>query len=253
MPRPDPISISPVLGMPLVSAGDDLAALIAAALDRNRMDLAPGDVLVVAHKVVSKAEGRTVDLAAVRPGREARRVADVVGKDPHLVEIVLAESRRVVRAAPGVLVVETHHGFICANAGVDLSNAPSGTAVCLPQDPDASARRLRRGIGRATGVAPAVVVADSHGRPWRLGTVGLAIGAAGIGAVDDLRGTLDLYGRRLKATEVGRIDAVAAAATLVMGEADEGVPAALVRGARFSPTAGGARDALRDPERDLFR
>jgi coenzyme F420-0:L-glutamate ligase/coenzyme F420-1:gamma-L-glutamate ligase len=241
-------------GLPLVASGDDLAGCLARGLRRASLSPEHGDVLVVAQKVVSKAEGREVALHAVAPGREAVRLAAIVRKDARLVEVVLQESVRVVRAAPGVLLVETHHGFVCANAGVDHSNTPPGTVLRLPVDPDASAARLRDALGRVFGTSPAVIIADSHGRAWRLGTVGVAIGAAGVDALWDLRGRLDLYGRALEATVTGRVDELAAAATLVMGEAAEGIPAALIRGVRFSTDHTEGVATLRRPAaQDLFR
>lgn len=246
--------IIPLAGLPMVGSGADLGALLVDALRRSNLTIETGDVLVVAQKVVSKAEGREILINDVTPGPEALRIAAATGKEPRLVEVVLAESRRIVRAAPGVLVVETHHGFVCANAGVDHSNTPPGTLLRLPLDPDASAAALRIAVGTAMRTLPAVIVSDSHGRAWRLGTVGVAIGAAGLDALWDLRGQPDLYGRMLEATVTARGDELATAATLVMGEADEGTPAALVRGARFSTGAAAGAAALRRPaERDLFR
>jgi coenzyme F420-0:L-glutamate ligase/coenzyme F420-1:gamma-L-glutamate ligase len=237
-----------------VQPGDDLGALLVAGLQALGLDPRSEDVLVVAQKVVSKAEGREIALDSVTAGAAAEELAARVGKDPRLVEIVMGESRRVVRAAPGVLVVETNHGFVCANAGVDHSNTPAGTVLRLPVDPDASAAGLREAIEAATGARPAVVIADSHGRAWRLGTVGVAIGAAGVDPLWDLRGERDLYGRELEATVTGRIDELAAAATMAMGEAAEGTPAALVRGAVFSrKRPDGAAALRRPPDQDLFR
>jgi coenzyme F420-0:L-glutamate ligase/coenzyme F420-1:gamma-L-glutamate ligase len=249
------LCIRPLTGLPAVEAGDDLAALLLGALRRAGLTLADGDVLVVAQKVVSKAEGRFVDLATVVASPEAARLAGVTGKDPRLVQVILDQSRAVLRAAPGVLIVETRHGFVCANAGVDQSNVGRGPGwvTLLPADPDASARRLRAALERATGARLAVVVNDSHGRPWRQGVLGLAIGAAGLAAVDDLRGRLDLFGRPLTATTVGVVDALAAAAGLVMGQADEGVPAVLVRGAQVPPGDEGAVAVQRPRAEDLFR
>jgi coenzyme F420-0:L-glutamate ligase/coenzyme F420-1:gamma-L-glutamate ligase len=238
-----------------VEPGDPLPALLGAALARLPTPTAPGDVLVVAQKVVSIAAGRLVDLRSVRPGAAAERVAAQVGKDPRLVEVILGESRRVVRAAPGVLIVETRSGLVCANAGVDHSNVPGDdTVALLPAEPDAAAAALHAALAADLGFPLPVLISDSHGRPWRLGTVGVAIGAAGVRPVDDLRGTTDLYGRALQTTTVGRIDALAAAATLVMGEGAEGTPAVRIRGARWTRggTAGAAQ-AQREPYADLFR
>jgi coenzyme F420-0:L-glutamate ligase/coenzyme F420-1:gamma-L-glutamate ligase len=241
--------------LPEVRPGDDLAALIAAACPP---DLADGDVLVVASKAVSKAEGRVVELASVTPGQEALRLAEQApgGRDPRLVQLVLDEAAEVVRAERGVLIVETHHGFVCANAGIDLSNVPGeDAALLLPQDPDASARALRAGLEAARGVRPAVLVTDSFGRAWRMGQVDVAIGAAGLVTVDDWRGRSDAHGRELRATVAAVGDAVAGAADLARSK-DASEPVVLVRGlARFvTPGDGpGAAELRRPRPDDLFR
>jgi coenzyme F420-0:L-glutamate ligase/coenzyme F420-1:gamma-L-glutamate ligase len=234
-----------------VVPGADLGALLAR---ESPPDLAAGDVLAVAHKAVSKAEGRVVRLAGVGPGARARALAAEHGKDPRLVELVLAETAELVRADRGVLVCRTHHGLVCANAGVDVSNAPAGEAVLLPRDPDASARRLRARVVELRGVRPAVVVSDSFGRAWRLGQTDVAIGAAGLFPLDDWRGRRDAHGRELRATAIAVADAVAAAADLARRK-DAGEPAVLVRGLeRFViPDDGPGAAALRRPRaEDLF-
>jgi coenzyme F420-0:L-glutamate ligase / coenzyme F420-1:gamma-L-glutamate ligase len=241
--------------LPEVRPGDDLAALIAAACPA---DLGGGDVLVVASKAVSKAEGRVVELAGVSAGEEARRIAADApgGKDPRLVQLVLDEAAEVLRAERGVLIVETRHGFVCANAGIDVSNLPGDdVALLLPEDPDASARALRDGIETACGVRPAVVITDSFGRAWRMGQVDVAIGAAGLLVVDDWRGRSDAHGRELRATVAAVGDAVASMADLARSK-DAGEPAVLLRGlARYvTPEDGPGAAALRRPRRDdLFR
>ena len=244
-------------GLPLIRAGDDLVALIAAALKRNGAALRAKDVLVVAQKIVSKAENRVVDLATIEPSAEARALAADVDKDPRLVEVILSESARVVRARRGVLIVEHRLGFIMANAGVDQSNvAPkdgSAHVLLLPENPDRSAEALRRGLAKATGIDIAVVINDSFGRPWRLGTVGVAIGVAGLPALVDLRGRPDLFGRKLEVSVIGFADEVAAAASLVMGQADEALPAALIRGLSWSASESRAASIVRSPNEDLFR
>jgi len=245
------IRLLPIRGVPLVGEGDDLAALLFEAARASGASLAAG-VLVVCQKVVSKAEGRLVRLAEVEPSDEARRIAREDGKDPRHVELVLRESTRVVRRGHGVLICETRHGFVCANAGVDLSNAPAaGVAVLLPLDPDASARALREAL-RARGAGPlAVIVSDTFGRPWREGLVDVAIGCAGIAPIDDLRGQPDLTGRELQVTANATADQLAAAAGLLMRKAS-GVPAVWIEG--VSPEGDGAlRETLRDPASDLFR
>jgi coenzyme F420-0:L-glutamate ligase/coenzyme F420-1:gamma-L-glutamate ligase len=217
-----------------------------------REDIAPGDVLVVAHKVVSKAEGRVVDLAAVVPGPAARRLAEETGKDPALCELILAESRRIVRRRGGTLIVETHHGFVCANAGIDSSNVASGSVVLLPRDPDASARRLQAPLARAAGGRVGVVVCDTHGRAFRRGLVNVAIGVAGFEAVADHRGGRDREGRVLVATEQAVADELAAASGLLMPK-DGGTPAVLFSGVATTPAPGRAGALVREPEHDLFR
>ena len=244
-------------GLPLISPGDDLVELIASALKRQDVAPRPGDVLVVAQKIVSKAEGRVVDLATIEPSAKARALAADVDKDPRLVEVILSESVRVVRARRGVLIVEHRLGFIMANAGVDQSNvAPADgppRALLLPRDPDRSAEALRRGLATLTGIDLAVVINDSFGRPWRQGTVGVAIGAAGLPGLIDLRGRPDLFGRTLEVSVVGFADEVAAAASLLMGQADEALPAVLVRGLRWSAPQSTAASLIRPPHEDLFR
>ena len=244
-------------GFPQVVAGDDLAELTAAVIRRCELHLEPTDLLVFAQKVVSKAEGRRVDLTTVTPSRQALELAQTVQKDPRLVELVLSESRRVVRAARDVLIVEHRLGLIMANAGVDQSNvadpAEGEFALLLPEDPDASAARLRTRLGELTGCEPGVVISDSFGRPWRVGTVGVAIGCAGVAATLDLRGSSDLFGRPLRVTVVGHADELAAAASLLMGQTGEAQPVILIRGlARHEPHQPAAA-LLRPPEQDLFR
>lgn len=245
------LALEPVAGLPAVAEGDDLAALVHAAAERAGIALA-GGVLAVCQKVVSKAEGRVVPLAGVAPSDEARRIAAEEGKDPRHVELVLRESRRIVRRGHGVLVTETHHGFVCANAGVDLSNAPGpGAAVLLPEDPDASARRLRAGLLERGAGPLAVLVTDTFGRPWREGLVDVAIGCAGLAPLRDLRGTPDLAGRTLQVTTQAPADALAAAAGLLMVKG-AGLPAVWARGIALEGD-GPIRDTLRDPATDLFR
>lgn len=244
-------------GLPEVAAGDDLGALIVTAAERTGAAIADDDVLVVSQKVVSKAEGRTRRLSDVRPSERARELAAELEKDPRMVELVLAESRRVVRAERGVLIVETHGGWVCANAGIDASNVPGAdTVALLPEDADASARGLRAGVASACGRRPAVVVADSFGRPWRVGQAEVAIGCAGLAALDDWRGRADAHGRELTATAVAVADELAAAADLARDKAS-GSPAVLVRGAgdwRTEDDGPGAAPALqRDAGEDLFR
>jgi coenzyme F420-0:L-glutamate ligase / coenzyme F420-1:gamma-L-glutamate ligase len=247
------IQVQALTGIGDIRAGDDLAAVFAAAITGP---LAATDVLVVAQKAVSKAEGRLVRLAAITPSPQAEELARATGKDPRLVQLILDESVAVVRTAPGVLIVRHRLGLVMANAGIDQSNLEAGdgeSALLLPLDPNASAARLREGLGARLGAAPAVVVSDSFGRPWRIGTVNIAIGAAGLPSLVDLRGRPDRSGRLLKATEIAFADAVAAAAGLVMGEAAEGRPAVLVRGLDWSAPERDATALIRPVEQDLFR
>ena len=260
---PGEIRIRGISGVPRVRAGDDLGALLAEAIARSDETLRDGDVVVVAQKIVSKAEGRIVRLADVVPSARAIELAARVDKDARAVEVILGESVEVLRAVPGVLIVETRHGIILANAGADMSNiehdAEDDHLLLLPEDPDTSADRLRAGLEAGSGEARiGVIVADSVGRAWREGTVGLAIGVSGVPARLDRRGEPDLFGRALHVTEVGIADSIASAASIVMGEGAEGRPAALVRGLSFedrseAERAGRAGQLVRPRERDLFR
>jgi coenzyme F420-0:L-glutamate ligase / coenzyme F420-1:gamma-L-glutamate ligase len=244
-------------GFPLVRRGDDLVELIAQALTRNDVTPQARDVLVIAQKIVSKAEGRMVDLATVEPSAKAHTLAAEVDKDPRLVELILSESVRVVRARRNVLIVEHRLGFIMANAGVDQSNVgPSdgaSRALLLPENPDRSAELLSRGLAAAIGINLAVVINDSFGRAWRQGTAGVAIGVSGLPGLIDLRGRPDLFGRTLEASIIGFADEVAAAASLVMGQADEATPVVLMRGLRWSAPAATAASIIRSANEDLFR
>ena len=244
------MTLAALPGVPEVRPGDDLAALLAAAAERLDGGLRAGDVLAVAHKVVSKSEGRTVRLAHVTPGAEARRLADEHGKDPRLVQVVLGESAELVRADRGRLIARTRHGFVCANAGVDASNAgASDTLILLPEDPDASARRLRAALGCA------VVVTDSFGRPWRMGQCEVAIGSAGLAPVEDWRGRADADGRELAVTAIAIADEAAAAADLARGK-DTREPAIRIRGLErhvMGADGPGAAALVRSLEDDLFR
>ena len=244
-------------GLPLIEPGDNLVELMASALKRNGVAPSAGDVLVVAQKIVSKAEGRIVDLATIEPSAKAIALAAEVYKDARLVEVILSESVRIVRARRGVLIVEHRLGFIMANAGVDQSNVAPGDGrqrvLLLPENPDQSAQTLRRDLTARTGIDVAVVINDSFGRPWRQGTASVAIGVAGLPALVDLRGRPDLFGRRLEVSVVGFADEVAAAASLLMGQADEALPVVLIRGLRWSAPESTAAVILRPASEDLFR
>jgi coenzyme F420-0:L-glutamate ligase/coenzyme F420-1:gamma-L-glutamate ligase len=239
-------------GLPEVSRGADLAALVVQAAARQGVRFERGDILVLAQKIVSKAEGRTVELASVKPSALAREWAPRLAQDVRVIEVVLRESRRVLRMTERVLIVETRHGFVCANAGVDRSNVPGERVTLLPADPDASARRLAAGLRRRTSVTVPVIVSDTFGRPWRLGLVNVAIGASGLRVLEDLRGSRDALGHRLRATILAVGDELAAAAGLLMGKKD-GVPAVIVRGFRYRPAHETAQKLLRPAAEDMFR
>ena len=256
VPSPAELRFAAVPGLPLIEAGDDLAGLLVEALDRAGLGPAQGDVLCIAQKVVSKAEGRAVPLAAVRPGAEAIRLAEETGKDPRLAQLVLDESSEVLRKRPGILIVRHRLGFVCANAGIDQSNIgheDGERALLLPEDPDRSAAGLRARLQALTGKCLGLIVTDSHNRPWRLGTLGMAIGAAGLKVLDDRRGERDLYGRALRVTMSNRADALAAGAALLMGETTERMPAVLIRGLAPESSADHARLIDRPLAQDLFR
>ena len=250
------ITLVAVPGIPHVHAGDDVAALLLDALGRAGLALQDGDVIAIAQKIVSKAEGRQVRLADVTPSARAVELAGQVGKDARLMELILRESVEVSRLRPGVIIVRHRLGFTSANAGIDRSNVGPGgeeRVLLLPVDPDASAHRIRDLFIAERGATVGVVITDSHGRPFRLGTVGVAIGVAGLPALWDRRGETDRYGYRLQHTDVGVADEIAAAAGLLMGQAAEGQPAVLLRGLRLPVVDGRASDLLRPKEMDLYR
>lgn len=245
-----------VLGIdniPEARAGDDVAALIATGLQSDGLTLEAGDIVVVTHKLVSKAEDRQIDLRTIEPSELARQFAGRHGKDPRQVEVVLRESARIVRMDRGLIIAETHHGFICANAGVDASNAAGKEIVTLlPLDPDASAERIRRGLSERFNVEIAVIITDSFGRPWRQGIINVAVGVAGMAPLLDYRGQIDEHGYELSATVLAVADEIASSAELVMGKLDRR-PVAIVRGYPYQPGAGAAKDIIIAAERDLFR
>jgi coenzyme F420-0:L-glutamate ligase / coenzyme F420-1:gamma-L-glutamate ligase len=249
-------SVLPITGLPEIVAGDDLGALLTARLADAESGLRSGDILVVTQKIVSKAEGRTVDLAGLVPSPEAQALATEVNKDPALVELVLRESSAVVRKAPNVLITRHHLGHVMANAGIDASNIGSGNAgnvLLLPLDPDASATRIADAAEARFGFRPGVVISDSFGRPWRMGTVNVAIGIAAMPAIVDQRGQPDRDGRVMQMTMIAVGDAIAAAAGLVMGESDEGIPAVIIRGLRLPGEPQTSRAIVRPVDEDLFR
>jgi coenzyme F420-0:L-glutamate ligase/coenzyme F420-1:gamma-L-glutamate ligase len=240
-------------GLPDVTPGADLARLIAEAAHAQGLTFTSGDILVVTQKIVSKAEGQLVDIHTVTPSAFAVQVAEVQEKDPQVVEVVLRETKRVVKMDQRTIIAETHHGFVCAHAGVDESNvAGEGVVALLPADADASARRLRQGMRERIGVELAVIISDTFGRPWREGLVNVAIGVAGLEPLKDYRGLPDTEGRILKVTTLAVADELASAAELVMGKLDK-TPVAVIRGYPYTPGEGDVKRLLRKPERDLFR
>ena len=253
------LTLTPLPGIPLVKPGDDLAGILLQALQRGGLSLQDGDILVLAQKIVSKSEGRLVHLGDVVPTPQAFELAARSEKDPRLVELVLQESREVLRSRPGSIIVEHRLGFICANAGIDHSNVAGDAAqgeewvLLLPEDPDATACEIRQRLEASSGMRLGVMIIDSHGRAWRQGTVGVAIGLSGLPGLADLRGQSDLFGYRLRITQVGVADELAAAASLVMGQAAEATPVVHVRGFPYPLREASLRELLRPKEQDLFR
>ena len=242
----------------MVNPGDDLNVLILDGLKRAGLSLNHGDILVLAQKIVSKSEGRSVNLAQVKPSQEAVELAPKVEKDPRLIELILQESKSILRTRPGTIIVEHRLGFVCANAGIDRSNVrstdDSGEWVrLLPEDPDASAQYLRNQLEKDSGVSLGVLIIDSHGRAWRMGTAGVAIGFSGMPGLVDLRGEKDLFGFRLEITQVGAADELASAASLVMGQAAEGTPVVHARGFPYALREGRLSELIRPEREDLFR
>jgi coenzyme F420-0:L-glutamate ligase/coenzyme F420-1:gamma-L-glutamate ligase len=253
------LSLTSLPGMPLIQSGDDLASLVLQGVQRAGITLQDGDIFVMAQKIVSKAEGRMINLATVLPSPRAIDLAHQTEKDPRLVELILSESREVLRARPGSIIVEHRLGFVCANAGIDHSNvAGVGSeeeeyVLLLPVDPDASAEALRCSLEQLSGVSLGVMIIDSHGRAWRMGTVGVAIGVSGMPGLVDLRGTPDLFGYQLRITQVGAADELAAAASLIMGQAAEGTPVVHVRGFPYPLRLGSLAELIRPKDQDMFR
>ena len=254
---PQALILIPLADFPRVEPGDDLVSLLLQSLADNGLELRSDDVLVIAQKIVSKAEGRYVRLADVVPGPEAVELAARADKDPRQVELILQESREVLRVRPGVIIVEHRNGYVHANAGIDRSNIPNSEddpqLLLLPEDADASAARLRNGIAAQLDVAPQIIINDSAGRAWRNGTVGLAIGTAGLEPLNNQIGELDMFGNVLEVTEPAVADELAAAASLVMGQAAEACPVVLARGAGLKPGDGDSRSLLRERSMDMFR
>ena len=253
------LTLTPLYGIPLIHAGDDLAGIIWKALDNASIVLQDNDILVVAQKIVSKAEGRLANLSRVTPSPRANKLARQTEKDPRLLELILRESNTVLRSKPGTIVVEHRLGFVCANAGIDHSNVAgegdesADWVLLLPENPDASAQKLREHLESASRARLGVLIIDSHGRAWRLGTVGITIGLAGMPGLVDLRGEPDLFGCDLRITQVGAADELAAAASLLMGQAAEGTPVVHVRGFPYPLREATLGEMLRSKDQDLFR
>lgn len=253
------LTITPIPAIPLIQPGDSLGEILAQALQDQAMDLQDGDILVLAQKIVSKSEGRLVNLTTIDPGPQAQQLAQVVEKDPRFIELVLRESNAVLRTRPGTIIVEHHCGFICANAGIDHSNVrgpwgnPEDWVLLLPEQPDRSAQRIRADLEQWSGARLGVLIIDSHGRAWRTGAIGMAIGLSGMPGLVDLRGVTDLFGYSLRVTLVAAADELAAAASLMMGEASEGTPAVRVRGFPYPLREGSMQELIRPRDMDMFR
>ncbi len=253
------LTLTPIPNIPLIQAGDNLAELLGQAIAAAGLDWQDGDIIVLAQKIVSKAEGRMVNLATVQPSKAARQLAAQSDKDPRLAELILQESRAVLRTRPGTVIVEHNLGFVCANAGIDHSNVqgnagqPEDWVLLLPKNPDRSAENIRRELETRIGRKLGVLIIDSHGRAWRMGTVGITIGLSGLPGLADLRGQPDLFGFQLRITQVGVADELAAAASLMMGQANERMPAVHVRGFPYPLREANLQELLRPQEQDLFR
>lgn len=245
------ITLFPLLDFPLINPGDDLATILVDKL-RN-IEIQNDDIIVIAHTIVSKAENNVYNLNEIEPSPLAIHIGEVQDKDPRKIEVILRESSEIVRMNKRVLITSTKHGFVCANSGVDKSNTPGETVISLPDDPDYSAHQIKRKILEQLGKNVAIIISDTFGRPLRVGTVNFAIGVAGINPIEDIRGQFDLFGYELKATIVARADEVAAAAGMIMGQANEGKPVVIVRGVKYTQTDASAKELIRDPATDVFR
>ena len=245
------ISIFPLKNFPLINPGDPLSEIIVREL--KNIDLKNHDIVVIAHTIVSKAENQVYNLDEINPSPLALHIGTIQNKDPRKIEVILRESKEIVRMNDRVLITASLHGFVCANSGIDKSNTPGNTVVSLPIDPDLSARKIKKAIKENLGIDVAVIITDTFGRPLRVGTVNFAIGVAGINPLDDIRGRHDLFGYEMTSTIIAKADEVAAAAGIVMGQADEGTPVIIVRGVKYSTDEGSAKDLIRNQETDVFR
>ena len=247
------ISIIPIIGIPLVETGDDLVNLILKGLSVSGITLAPDDILVISQKIVSKAEGAVVDINSYSPSRKAKRLAGLCQKDERVVELILRESKKILRRRTNLLITEHKNGYVCANAGIDYSNVKGEAVSLLPVNPDLTAETIRKRIKKELGIDVAVIITDSHGRPFRKGLIGVAIGSSGIKALVDKKGCQDLFGYQMRHTEIALVDELASTALLVMGESDEGIPAVVIRGLNYPKGRGKASDLIRAEQEDLFR
>lgn len=253
------LTMRPVAGIPMIEPGDDLAKLIFQGMVQSKIEIEDGDILVLAQKIVSKAEGRLVNLTQVEPSARAVELAQETEKDPRFIELVLRESVSVLRTRPGTIIVEHKHGYVCANAGIDHSNVHGAWGnqedwvLLLPEDSDESCRKIRAGLQALSGANVGVMIIDSHGRAWRMGTVGVAIGVAGVPGIVDMRGKADLFGYKLRITQIAAADELAASASLVMGQADESVPVVHVHGFPYPLRDSGMGELIRPKDMDLFR
>ncbi|MEM3597722.1 MAG: coenzyme F420-0:L-glutamate ligase [Candidatus Hadarchaeum sp.] len=246
------VQLFAIIGIPMVKRGDDIGELIVAAAEKQHLRIEDGDVLAVAQTIISKAEGEIVDLRTITPSPRAIEIAKKIDKDPRMVEVILQQSSEIVRLGH-VIITRTKQGFVCANAGVDRSNVDHEHVTVLPSDPDASAAKIRETVKKRLGVDIAVIITDTQGRPFRCGCIGLAIGVAGMKPLLDMRGWRDLYGKELKVTVTCPADSLAAAAVMIMGESNEGIPAVLIKGAKYEKGNGTICEVIRAPELDLFR
>lgn len=245
------INLFPLQDFPLINPGDDLATILVDKL--REIEIQNGDIIVIAHTIVSKAENKVYNLDEIEPSPLAMHIGEVQDKDPRKIEVILRESSEIVRMNKRVLITSTKHGFVCANSGVDKSNTPGETVISLPDDPDYSAYQIKKKILEHLGKNVAVIISDTFGRPLRVGTVNFAIGISGINPIEDFRGQIDLFGYELKSTMVARVDEVAAAAGMIMGQANEGKPVIIVRGVKYTQIEASAKELIRDPATDVFR
>jgi coenzyme F420-0:L-glutamate ligase / coenzyme F420-1:gamma-L-glutamate ligase len=251
--KTESVMLIPIHGIPLIQPGDDLVEVILQCLDVAGDPLKSGDILVLTQKIVSKAEGAMVDIASGHPSRKVRRLAHACDKDARLMALILSESKKVLRQSQHLIVTEHKKGWICANAGVDYSNVPGEYVTLLPKDPDRTAKKIRARIRKLKRIETAVLIIDSHGRPFRKGAIGVALGCSGLSALVNQRGKRDLFNYRLTSTEVALADELASAASLLMGQANEGIPAVIIRGLKYPKGHGSAMDLIRPEEIDLFR